>query len=145
DLVRGMHVIDFASGSGLVAIAAMKAGAASVLAVDIDPWAETAVRLNAGLNDVAVGFSGEDWIGRENGAAVLLAGDVFYDKAFAARLIPWFSALSRDGTTVIIGDPGRSYCPRDRMRALATYEVQVTRVLEDSDVKKTTVWQFSGE
>ena len=145
EIVRGRHVIDFASGSGLVAIAAMKAGAASVLAVDIDPWAATAVRLNAGINDVDIGFSGEDRIGSDDGAAVVLAGDVFYDKAFAERLILWFSALSGRGATVIVGDPGRSYCPRDRMRALATYQVKVTRALEDSDVKKTTVWQFNGE
>ncbi len=145
DLIRGKHVLDFASGSGLVAIAAMKAGAASVLAADIDPWAETAVRLNADLNGVDVRFSGDGRIGLDDGVEVLLAGDVFYDKAFADRLIPWFTALSNRGAAVIVGDPGRSYCPKDRMRALATYEVKVTRALEDSDVKKTTVWQFNGE
>jgi predicted nicotinamide N-methyase len=83
DLVAGKHVIDFASGSGLVAIAAMKAGAASVLAVDIDPWTETAIRLNAGLNGVDVSSAGLDMIGTGRDADVYLAGDVFYDKAFA--------------------------------------------------------------
>ena len=144
ELVRGKRVVDFASGSGLVAIAAMKAGAASVLAADIDPWAQTAVRLNAALNGVDVRFSGEDRIGLDDGAEVLLAGDVFYDKAFADRLIPWFASLASRGTAVIVGDPGRSYCPKDRMQALASYEVKVTRALEDSEVKKTTVWRFSA-
>ncbi|MEI2299212.1 class I SAM-dependent methyltransferase [Ensifer sp. MJa1] len=144
EVVRGRRVVDFASGSGLVAIAAMKAGAASVLAADIDPWAETAVRLNAELNQVAVAYTGEDITGRDLDADVYLAGDVFYDKAFADRLKPWFSSLSAGGATVIVGDPGRSYCPREMMTALATYEVPVTRALEDSEVKRTTVWHFGA-
>ncbi len=142
--MRGRQVVDFASGSGLVAIAAMKAGAASVLAADIDPWAKTAVRLNAELNGVALSYTDEDVTGRELGADVYLAGDVFYDKAFADRLKPWFSDLTAKGATVIVGDPGRSYCPREMMTALATYEVPVTRALEDSEVKCTTVWRFGG-
>ncbi|WEZ82222.1 methyltransferase [Rhizobium sp. 32-5/1] len=144
ELVRDKRVVDFAAGSGLVAIAAMKAGAASVLAADIDPWAETAVRLNAALNAVDLRFSGEDLIGKDDGSAVLLAGDVFYDKAFTERLIPWFAELAARGVIVIVGDPGRSYCPKDRMQALASYEVKVTRALEDSEVKKTTVWRFNA-
>ncbi|MEK1933009.1 MAG: methyltransferase [Pararhizobium sp.] len=143
-LVEGKQVIDFASGSGLVAIAAMKAGAASVLAVDIDPWAQTAIRLNAQLNGVAVSFASSDIIGDGRSADVYLAGDVFYDKAFADRLVPWFTALAEKGAAVLVGDPGRAYCPRDRMQTLSTYQVPVTRALEDSEVKKTTVWRFAG-
>jgi predicted nicotinamide N-methyase len=144
ELVEGQRVIDFASGSGLVAIAAMKAGAASVLAVDIDPWTETAIRLNAALNDVEVSFAASDIIGNERGADVYLAGDVFYDKTFAERLVPWFAGLAANGAAVFVGDPGRAYCPRDRMQMLSTYQVPVTRALEDSEVKKTTVWRFTG-
>ncbi|MCV9966083.1 methyltransferase [Pararhizobium sp. BT-229] len=143
ELVRGKHVVDFASGSGLVAIAAMKAGAASVLAVDIDPWAETAVRLNAALNGTQVAFAATDIIGTMRSADVYLAGDVFYDKSFADRLIPWFSALAGEGADVLVGDPGRAYRPRERMEMLAAYQVPVTRALEDSEVKKTTVWRFA--
>ena len=143
EIVAGKHVLDFASGSGLVAIAALIAGAKSVLAVDIDPWTRTAVGLNSRLNDVAIDFSDSDVIGSAIDADVLLAGDVFYDKSFADLLIPWFEALTKGGVTVIIGDPGRSYCPRDHMQALATYQVPVTRVLEDAEVKNTTVWQFT--
>ncbi|APG92761.1 class I SAM-dependent methyltransferase [Sinorhizobium americanum] len=145
EVVRGRRVVDFASGSGLVAIAAMLAGAAEVLAVDIDPWAETAVRLNADLNGVEVKFLGEDIIGRECEADVYLAGDVFYDKGFADLLQPWFETLGSAGAAVLVGDPGRAYCPRERLAALATYEVPVTRALEDSEVKRTTVWRFGAD
>lgn len=140
--VAGKRVLDFASGSGLVAIAAIKAGAGHVIAADIDPWAGTAVRLNAALNDATIEFTGEDMIGRDGDWDVVLAGDVFYDSGFAARLVPWFADLARRGVTVLVGDPGRSYCPRDRMQMLASYQVPVTRALEDSEVKRTTVWRF---
>ena len=144
ELVTGRSVLDFASGSGLVAIAAMKAGAASALAADIDPWTGTAIKLNSRLNDVELGFTAENVVGSTIEADVLLAGDVFYDKSFADALIPWFTALAASGKTIIVGDPGRSYCPRQIMPPLATYEVPVTRALEDAEVKKTTVWRFDG-
>jgi predicted nicotinamide N-methyase len=142
EIVRGRRVLDFASGSGLVAIAAMKAGAASVLAADIDPWTGTAIQLNSRLNDVGIDFTSENMIGEPVDADVVLAGDVFYDKGFADVLVPWFSSLAAEGKTVIVGDPGRAYCPRQIMTPLATYEVPVTRALEDAEVKRTTVWQF---
>ncbi len=141
-LVAGKSVLDFASGSGLVGIAARIAGASAVLAADIDPWSETAIRLNAALNDVSLNYTVEDMVGRDDGWDVVLAGDVFYDRGFADVLIPWFSGLAARGATVLVGDPGRAYCPRERMEALATYTVPVTRALEDSEVKKTTVWRF---
>ena len=140
--VAGKSVLDFASGSGLVGIAARLAGASAVLAADIDPWSDTAIRLNADLNGVELAATAEDMIGRDEGWDVVLAGDVFYDRVFADVLIPWFSALAGRGALVLVGDPGRAYCPRERMEALATYTVPVTRALEDSEVKKTTVWRF---
>ncbi|MCJ7994371.1 methyltransferase [Rhizobium cremeum] len=142
ETVAGKRVLDFASGSGLVAIAAALAGADSVLAVDIDPWAATAVRLNAEANGVAVRFSSDDLIGHSLDADLVLAGDVFYDRDFAAALVEWFTSLTADGLTVLAGDPGRSYRPTERLEPLATYQVPVTRVLEDSEIKKTTVWKF---
>ncbi|WP_421358732.1 class I SAM-dependent methyltransferase [Agrobacterium rosae] len=142
NIVSGKRVLDFASGSGLVAIAAAKAGAAHVTAADIDPWAKTAVRLNAHENAVDVSFTGDNLINTPVDADVLLAGDVFYDQAFAEALIPWFAALALQGVTILVGDPGRAYLPKDRLEACATYEVPVTRALEDSEIKKTTVWRF---
>ena len=145
EIVAGKRVLDLASGSGLVGIAAIKAGAASVLAADIDPLTETAIMLNSRLNDVVLAFTSQDQVGQAIEADVLLAGDVFYDKSFADVLVPWFSALVAEGKTVIVGDPRRSYCPKDLMMALATYEVPVTRALEDAEVKRTTVWRFVGK
>ncbi|MGN6550457.1 MAG: class I SAM-dependent methyltransferase [Pararhizobium sp.] len=142
ETVAGRRVLDFASGSGLVAIAAGKAGAAEVEASDVDGWAVTAAGLNARLNGAAIAIRHEDLIGRDDGWDVVLAGDVFYDRAFAARLVPWFEALARRGASVLVGDPGRSYCPKEWMTQLASHSVPVTRALEDSDVKPTTVWRF---
>ncbi|MGG6894084.1 MULTISPECIES: class I SAM-dependent methyltransferase [Rhizobium] len=142
ETVTGKTVLDFASGSGLVAIAARRAGASHVLAVDIDPWAGTAIQLNAVENGVDLEFSGDDIIGRAVETDVILAGDVFYDRDFAASLVPWLRRLAGEGRTALVGDPGRAYLPKDRLEAKATYQVPVTRALEDSEVKKTTVWRF---
>ena len=146
-LVAGRRVLDFASGSGLVAIAAMKAGAAAVLAADIDPFCKAAIDLNAQANGVAVVFTGDDMVGRNGDLDgdwdTLLAGDVFYDRAFAARLLPWFAELKAKGTDILVGDPGRAYLPKTGLDRLATYEVPVTRALEDAEIKRTTVWRFS--
>lgn len=142
EVVAGRRVLDFASGSGLVAIAAMKAGAARVEACDIDAFAATAIGLNAEANGVAVTARLEDLLGRDEGWEVICAGDVCYERAMAEAVIGWLGGLSRRGATVLIGDPGRSYLPKDRLEAVATYEVPVTRALEDAEVKRTTVWRF---
>ena len=141
--VAGKEVLDFATGSGLVAIAAKRSGAASVLAADIDPWASEAVIINAGLNGVAVEFSGADLPGKAVDAEVILAGDVFYDRSFADMLVPWFRKLAGEGRLVLVGDPGRAYLPKDCLEPLAVYQVPVTRALEDAEVKRTTVWRFT--
>lgn len=139
-IVRGARVLDFAAGSGLVGIAAAKAGAASVLCADIDAFCETAIRLNAAANGVTLAFTAVDPIGTDDGWEVLLAGDVFYEKPFAERLWPWLQALRARGAAVLVGDPGRAYLPKHGLAPLATYQVPVTRALEDAEVKRTTVW-----
>ena len=143
DAVRGLDVLDFAAGSGLVAIAAAMAGAGSVVAADIDPFSATAVAMNAAANGVALAHTSADLIGADHGWDVVLAGDVFYDRALAEQLTPWFDALTRRGAAVLVGDPGRSYLPRERLEPLAVYQIAVTRVLEDAEVKRTTVWRFA--
>jgi predicted nicotinamide N-methyase len=142
-LVAGRRVLDFASGSGLVGIAAAKAGAASVLAADIDPFCAAAIHLNAQENGVALDFTAADCVGTDGGWDAVVAGDVFYEKPFADRLVPWFDRLAARGAEVLIGDPGRSYLPKERLVALAVYQVPVTRALEDAEVKRTTVWRFA--
>lgn len=142
ETVANAVVLDFAAGSGLVGIAAAKAGAARVVSCDIDPFAGPAIALNADTNHAAVEVRIDDLIDEDDGWDVILAGDVFYDKALAGRLIPWFTALARGGTKIIVGDPGRSYFPADLLESLAVYSVPVTRILEDAEVKRTTVWRF---
>ena len=142
ETVRGRTVLDFASGSGLVAIAAARAGAGRVEASDIDAFALAAIRLNARANGVAVEPVAEDLIGTDRGWDTVLAGDICYERDLAARVVAWLEALARRGARVLVGDPGRSYLPRERLEALATYEVPVTRTLEDADIKRTSVWGF---
>jgi predicted nicotinamide N-methyase len=144
EIVRGRSVLDFATGSGLVAIAAKTTGAAMVEANDIDHWARTACSLNAELNGVELAFCGDDLIGADRGWDVVLAGDVFYDRPLADAVVPWFEILAGRGALVLVGDPGRSYLPKTRLEPLAAYEVPVTRALEDSEIKRTTVWRFAG-
>jgi predicted nicotinamide N-methyase len=141
-IVAGRRVLDFASGSGLVAIAATKAGAASVEACDVDPFAVAAIGLNAGANGVAVAARLADLVGVDEGWETVLAGDICYDRDLAALVTGWLADLEGRGATVLIGDPGRSYLPFDRLEALATYAVPVARSLEDADVKRSSVWRF---
>jgi predicted nicotinamide N-methyase len=120
----------------------MKAGAAEVVACDIDAFAVAAIALNAEANGVAVTSVQADLVGRDEGWDAVLAGDIFYDRDLAAQVTGWLMSLSQRGATVLIGDPGRSYLPRERLENLAFYQVPVTRTLEDSDIKKTGVWRF---
>ena len=138
------HVVAFASGSGLVAIAAARCGAASVEACDIDAFAAEAMALNAAANGVSVTIRLEDLIGRDEGWDVICAGDVCYERAMADSVVAWLATLSARGAQVLIGDPGRSYLPKERLEALASYAVPVTRTLEDADIKHSTVWRLAG-
>jgi predicted nicotinamide N-methyase len=142
ETVRGRTVLDFASGSGLVAIAAAKAGAGEVSACDIDPFALAAIGLNAEANGVAIGALQADLVGQDHGWDTVLAGDICYERDTAERVVAWLQTLGRRGATVLIGDPGRSYLPKDALEALKTYEVPVTRSLEDAEIKRSSVWRF---
>jgi predicted nicotinamide N-methyase len=141
-IVRGKSVLDVASGSGLVAIAAMKAGAASALAVDIDAFASHAAVLNAALNEVRLATSDADPVGRVTDAEIILVGDLFYDRDLAPRVLAWLIEQQAAGKTVLIGDPGRTYLPRDKLEQIAAYDIPVTRALEDAEVKRAAVWRL---
>jgi predicted nicotinamide N-methyase len=142
DLVAGRRVLDLASGSGLVAIAAARAGAAHVRAVDIDPLAMAAIALNAAANGVTVSAELADILddGRAE-ADVVLAGDVFYSAAMAQRVFGFLRRAVRDGARVLVGDPGRAFLPRGRLRLLATMDVPVPPALESTHVKPTSIWE----
>jgi predicted nicotinamide N-methyase len=141
--VRGRRVLDVATGSGLVAIAAMKAGAASVIATEIDDFALSAARMNAELNHVAIEVRNADILAAPPLATdIVLVGDLFYERALAERCFDWLQRAEVKGAQVLIGDPGRSYLPQDRLEKLAEYSVPVTRDLEDAEIKRSAVWRL---
>ena len=141
ETVAGLGVVDFATGSGIVAIAAAKAGAASVLAADIDPFCAAAVALNAEANGARLSFTDADLLDAAPPAVeLILAADICYEQPLADRVMAWLGAARAAGARVLIGDPGRSYFPRSGLVQLAEYRVPTTRELEDVEVKRTAVW-----
>ena len=144
ELVRGRRVLDVATGSGLVAIAAAMAGAARVEASEIDDFALAAIGLNAAENGVTIEVRAGDLVGADEGWDVVLAGDISYERDMAARMTDWLEGLSRRGALALIGDPGRSYLARDRLSAVAEYRIAVSRDLEDAEIKRTQVWRFAS-
>jgi predicted nicotinamide N-methyase len=164
ETVRNKQVVDIASGSGLVAIAAMKAGAKHVLAADIDNFAVAAIELNVKSNNrhpdesrdlvdlKDSGFRGNDGFSVTGNDLletkpphfdVILVGDLFYEKSIAEKVFNWLTLAKANGTRVLIGDPGRSYLPKDKLTKLAEYNVPVTRDLEDAEIKRTAVWTLA--
>ena len=144
DEVRGRRVLDFATGSGIVAIAAMKAGALTAIGADIDPFCAAAVALNAEANGVEVGFVGEDLLDAPPPEAdVICAGDICYEWPLAGRVHDWLKQARARGTRVLVGDPGRAYLPREGLEPLAVYEVKTTRELEDREVRRTAVFALA--
>ncbi len=139
ETVAGKRVLDIGSGSGVVAIAAAKAGAASVLAADIDAFSIAAIRLNAVANGATIAVTQDDLIGAEGDWDVILVGDLFYERPLAERLLGWLKILDRPA---LLGDPGRSYFPKDRTERLALYNVQTSRDLEDRDIRETGVYRM---
>ncbi|HEX9398785.1 MAG TPA: 50S ribosomal protein L11 methyltransferase [Anaeromyxobacter sp.] len=145
ELVRGRRVLDFASGSGLVAIAAARAGAAEAVAVDVDPFCRAAVLLNAELNDLTIPFRAESPLELPlPDADVVLAGDVFYERALAAGATAWFRALAARGTLVLAGDAGRAYAPATGFVEVAAHDVPTTVEIEDAPVRRARVIRFEA-
>jgi predicted nicotinamide N-methyase len=153
DIVAGKRVLDLAAGSGLVAIAAAKAGAAPVIAADIDAFTEDAIALNTEANGVYVEVLMRDLLAEKDlldGATpetsrydVILVGDLFYERGTAARALAFLDRNVAACTRVLIGDPGRTYLPKERLTRLAEYSVPVTRELEDMEIKRTSVWELT--
>jgi predicted nicotinamide N-methyase len=139
--VAGRRVLDLATGSGIVAVAAMKAGAAEALAADVEPFCEAAVALNAAANGVAVGFTAEDLLGGEPPPFdVIAAADVSYEKPTADRVCAWLGRAAAKGARVLTADPYRTYFDPSGLEQLAEYEVATTTDLEDRDSKRAGVW-----
>ncbi|MEM7694472.1 MAG: 50S ribosomal protein L11 methyltransferase [Pseudomonadota bacterium] len=140
DLVAGKTVLDLGAGGGLVAIAARQAGARRVRANEVDRFALAAIGMNAALNAALIEVVASDLLDGPAGADVVLVGDLFYEKALAARALAFLERAAKAGATVLIGDPSRSYLPQARLLPVATFSVPTPRALEDADVKRTTVW-----
>jgi predicted nicotinamide N-methyase len=140
--VAGRSVLDFGAGSGLVAIAAAKAGAAFVLAAEIDHFAAAAIDANAALNDVAIAVKTMDLLDTIDPRwEVVTAGDVCYERPMADRVTAWLRGLAARGALVLLGDPGRAYLPSEGLVELARYLVPTSRELEDRDTRDAIVWQ----
>ena len=148
ETVLGRRVIDVASGSGLVAIAAARAGAQAVTAYDTDPLAVAAIGLNAVANGVTVQAVCADILGEDGppspGADLVLAADAFYERDLASQVTEFLGRCRDLGAGVLIGDLGRRYLPYSRLSALASYEVPGLGALESRDVVRTAVWTLSG-
>jgi predicted nicotinamide N-methyase len=142
-LAAGRSVLDLGAGSGLTGIAALKAGAARVVAADTDPFALAAIALNAEVNEVALDATGEDLLAAAPARFdLILVGDLFYERALAERVLAFLEAALRLGAAVLVGDPRRSYFPRERFEQVVEYSVPVTRDLEDMEIKRTAVWRL---
>ncbi|WP_433826727.1 class I SAM-dependent methyltransferase [Actinoplanes sp. CA-015351] len=141
DLVAARSVLDLATGSGLVAVAAARAGASPVTANDIDPLSLAATEANAKANNVRVETVEADLLDSDEKYGVVLAGDVFYSREMTARVLPFLRRAAGRGSLVLVGDPGRAYLPEGLIKR-ATYEVPVSEALESVPVRSTTVWQL---
>jgi predicted nicotinamide N-methyase len=140
-VVAGRRVFDLASGSGLCAIAAMRAGAAEATGVDIDAFAAAAIELNARANGHRVTVIRRDVLDDEPpDVDVILAGDTWYEAGLAERVLPWLRRARKRGIDVLVGDPGRRYLPTDELVELASYEVRTTTELEDLELKQGRVF-----
>jgi predicted nicotinamide N-methyase len=143
-LVEGRRVIDLAAGSGVSSLAAARAGAASVVANDIDALSLIAARLNARANDLAVEVSLEDWLAGPEGAPdaeVVIAGDVCYERDMSTRALAWLRGHARLGRLVLLGDPGRNYFSAQGLEERARYEIPTSLQLENRGMRETVVWR----
>jgi len=144
--VAGREVLDIGSGSGIVAIAAAKAGAARVVAAEIDPFAAAAIALNAPLNGVRVTVETRDLLDRAAaGWGVALAGDICYEEPMSSRAMAFLRRIAARGRPALLGDPGRAYLPREGLEELARYQVPTSRELEDREAREGVVWRVLPE
>lgn len=144
ECVAGKTVFDFATGGGIIAIAALKAGAKAARVSDIDPLACQVAQMNAEINGLALQTTDQDVIGADLGEEVILVGDACYEEPLASRVHDWLEVLANAGKMVLVGDPKRSYLQTDRLVSMMTYEVKTDRELEDREIRRTSVWQVRG-
>ena len=141
EVVAGRTVLDLGAGSGLVGVAAAVAGAARVIASDVDPYSRAAVAVNAEENGVGPFTVVGDVLGEDPDplVEVVLAGDVCYQREMAQRVLPFLGRAWLAGAAVFLGDPGRPYVPREGLVSVAEYEVSD---IEGPPARRTTVWRL---
>ena len=142
-LVRGKRVLDFAAGGGIAGLAVAKAGG-HVTCAEIDRVAATAMAMNAALNGLALTVAERDVTAEDGDWAVVLAGDVFYERPMAERVEPWLRRLAGAGSAVLVGDPGRAYLPKTGLREVARYTVPTSRELEDREFRETVIYRLEA-
>jgi predicted nicotinamide N-methyase len=140
--IHGHSVLDIGAGSGLVAIAAAKAGASAVTAAEIDPYAAAAIALNAEANQVELAIATADLIGGAAPWQTILVGDMCYERPLAERLTAWLKNCAAAGTQILLGDPGRNYLPQSGLVELARYTVPTPLDLEDRLSREAVVWRL---
>lgn len=140
ELARGLDVLDFASGCGVSALAAARAGARRVVATEVDAFAVAAIEENATLNGLPVDARCADVLDADHGWGLVLVGDVFYEEELSRRVERWLRTLARRGATVLIGDPGRSFLPRERLRCVATLPVPVVTAWDSVTDRPARLW-----
>jgi len=145
ELVAGKAVLDFASGSGLVGIAAKMAGAATVLATDIDKVALAAIELNAQINKVDLDASSRDVLDSEDCPwDLIVAGDVCYEKPMAEKTFAWLRRCSAGGAKALMADPGRAYLPKTGLMRLAQMNIACSLDIEDKSDRDVAIYQIVG-
>ena len=142
--MAGRTVLDFGAGCGIGALAASRAGAARVIAAEIDGFAAAAIRLNAALNGLAIEIATDDVLARPPDAELLLLGDMCYERPLAERATAWARAAAKVGVTVLLADPGRAYRPTEGLDELARYDVPTSLDLEDRTMRETVVWRLTS-
>jgi predicted nicotinamide N-methyase len=146
EIVNGREVLDIGSGSGIVAIAAAKAGAHRVTAAEIDHFAAAAIGLNAQLNDVTIAVETRDLLDRgAAGWGVALAGDICYEEPMSSRAMTLLRRIAGRGRLALLGDPGRAYLPKNGLVEIARYAVPTSREWEAGEITAGVVWQVLPE
>ncbi|WP_246687167.1 50S ribosomal protein L11 methyltransferase [Mesorhizobium sp. B2-5-9] len=146
EIVAGRRVLDLGAGSGIVGIAAGKVGACEVMAAEVDRNGVAALALNAAANGVTITIMGNDiTTGPPPAVDLVLAGDVFYGQGVALGMMPFLDRCLAAGIEVLVGDPGRAYLPRSRLRLLAEYKVPDFGEAKDAALKPSAVFRLQPE
>jgi predicted nicotinamide N-methyase len=141
-LVAGKRVLDIGAGSGLAAIAALKAGAASALAADIDPLADAATALNGRANAVHLATTTDDLLGRDPDAELIIIGDLVYEPDLKIRVGAFIERAHRRGIPMLYGDRTSARRPQLDFEMIQEYEAPLVPALVENFIERARVWRL---